>query len=135
MRILFLCVANSTRSQMAEGIARVAFGNLTEVFSAGSHPTMVNSIAIDVMHEIGIDISHHQSKSIESINLASIDIIVTLCKEEICPVILGNQQNYHWPLTDPVNSSLSPEEQRRNFRKVRDELMESIRDLKKSLGF
>lgn len=134
MRILFLCVANSARSQMAEGIARKLFGNAAEIFSAGSQSSYVHPLAVEVMQEIGLDISHQQSKSISSIDLASVDVIVTLCKEEICPIVSGNQQKYHWPLPDPVDLSLSKDEQIVKFRLVRDELKIRIGELKKLLG-
>ena len=88
--ILFLCVANSARSQMAEGLARARFGDRARVQSAGSTPAGVNPIAIDVLAEIGIDITGQTSKSVDAINPASVDIVVTLCAEEVCPAFLGH---------------------------------------------
>ena len=130
MKILFLCVANSARSQMAEGIAHEKFGNDVGILSAGSNPTIVNPLAVEVMQEINIDISNYASKSIDTIDLPSVDIIVMLCAEEICPVVLGNQQKYHWPLPDPSNQLLTRTEQIILFRKVRDELIKRIHELK-----
>ncbi len=132
MKILFLCVANSARSQMAEGIARAELESDVEVLSAGSQPKAVNPLAIEVMHEISIDISHHHAKSIETIDLATIDMVITLCAEEICPVVLGIQQKHHWPLPDPANPSLRHAEQVVLFRQVRDELKKRIAELKET---
>lgn len=88
-RILFLCVANSARSQMAGGLARQLLGSGAEVMSAGSSPSTVNPYAIEVMAEIGIDISGHRSKLVDEIDLNGINLIVTLCTEEVCPVVPG----------------------------------------------
>ncbi|HQY77592.1 MAG TPA: arsenate reductase ArsC [Rhodoferax sp.] len=77
-RILFLCVANSARSQMAEGLGRMLFGKQVEVMSAGSMPKQVNPHAIEVMSEVGIDISRHQSKSVDAIDPATIDMVGVL---------------------------------------------------------
>ena len=87
--ILFLCVANSARSQMAEGIARSLAPPGVKVSSAGSSPASVRPQAIQVLKEIGIDISGHQSKGLDSIDAGSVDAVITLCAEEVCPVFLG----------------------------------------------
>ena len=90
MKILFMCVANSARSQLAEGLARTVFPN-AEIFSAGSEPSKLNPFAVTVMQEIGIDISAHYSKSFEMLSpqfTASIDYVITLCAEEVCPVVV-----------------------------------------------
>ena len=110
-RILFLCVANSARSQMAEGLARRIFGDRSEVISAGSQPSKVNPYAIEAMAEIGIDISGHRSKSVDAIDPAGIDLVITLCAEEICPVFPGRLRRLHWPISDPASAdpSLTPE--------------------------
>lgn len=124
--ILFLCVANSARSQMAEGLARAMFGERVTVQSAGSEPSQVNPYAIEVMREQGIDLSTHRSKSVASIDAASIDIVITLCAEEVCPALLGRAQRLHWPIPDPASSSISAslprEELLTRFRAARDEL-------------
>lgn len=88
-RILFAGVANSARSQMAGGLARHLMGPSVEVISAGANPSSLNPYATDLMAEIGIDISGHRSKSVDEIDLAGIDLIVTLCAEEICPAVPG----------------------------------------------
>ena len=127
-RILFLCVANSARSQMAEGLARQLFGPRAEVMSAGSNPSTVNPYAIEAMAEIGIDISGHRSKLVDEIDLTGIDLIVTLCAEEVCPVVPGRVKRLHWPIRDPASTdpSLTPEDMRDRFRKARDQLKARI---------
>jgi protein-tyrosine-phosphatase/N-acetylglutamate synthase-like GNAT family acetyltransferase len=119
--VLFLCVANSARSQMAEGLARTLFGGLVRVQSAGSHPSRVNPNAIAVMREVGIDISEHRSKSVNEIDSSTVDVVVTLCADEVCPVWPGKLVRVHWPLPDP-SSDDPPEATLDRFRRVRDEL-------------
>ena len=121
-RILFLCVANSARSQMAEGLARALLGDRVEVLSAGSQPTKVNPYAIEAMREVGIDISGHRSKSVDEIDTARLDLVVTLCADEVCPVLPGGTRRLHWPIPDPASTdpALSPEEWRQRFRSARD---------------
>lgn len=104
-RILFLCVANSARSQMAEGLARHILGPQADVMSAGSVPKQVNTHAITAMAEIGIDISRYESKSVDTIDPATIDMVVTLCAEEVCPVLPGKVKRLHWPLADPATTA------------------------------
>jgi arsenate reductase len=120
--ILFLCVANSARSQMAEGLARSLFGDRARVQSAGSQPSRVNPYAIEVMHELGVDLASHTSKSVNAIDPASVDIVITLCAEEVCPVILGKLRRLHWSIPDPASTdpSLSRDEMLRRFRTARD---------------
>jgi arsenate reductase len=93
MKILFLCVENSARSQIAEGIAKKIFGNMADIQSAGSNPSKVHPLAIEVMKEHGIDISGQKSKSIDKIDMADIDWVITLCAEEICPYLGGHASN------------------------------------------
>ena len=122
-RILFLCVANSARSQMAEGLARALLGERAQVQSAGSRPSSVNPYAIEVMRELGIDLSGQRSKSIDEIDVAALDLIVTLCAEEICPVPPPGARRLHWPIPDPASDpGLSPEALRDRFRSARDEI-------------
>jgi arsenate reductase len=87
--LLFLCVANSSRSQMAEGLARRAFGPDVRVQSAGSRATHVNPLAVAVMQESGIDISNQSSKAVDTIDPTTVGLVVTLCAEEVCPAFLG----------------------------------------------
>lgn len=120
--VLFLCVANSARSQMAEGIARsLAPGGVT-VSSAGSQPSRVNPLAIRALDEIGIDIRSHTSKSVDGISPEGVDAVITLCAEEVCPIFLGKARRYHWGLPDPASAGGSDEKQLQAFRTVRDEL-------------
>lgn len=107
-RILFLCVGNSTRSQMAEGLARSLFDQRVEVLSAGSKPSPVNPHAIAVMSETGIDISQQQSRSVATIDTAAIDMVITLCAEEVCPILPGKVQRLHWPIPDPSADLTDP---------------------------
>jgi arsenate reductase (thioredoxin) len=100
--ILFLCVANSARSQIAEGLARQRFGPAARVQSAGSAPSVVNPYAIAVMAEVGVDLSAHRSKSVETIDPATVDVVITLCAEEVCPVFLSSARRLHWPTPDPA---------------------------------
>src|SRR5690348_6359761 len=117
-RILFLCVANSARSQMAEGLARAFFGSEVDVSSAGSQPSKVNPCAIEAMSEVGIDISKQHSKSVSDFDAASVDAVITLCAEEVCPVLPGRVKRIHWPIPDPASNdpSLSAEQMRARFR-------------------
>jgi thioredoxin type arsenate reductase len=128
-KILFLCVANSARSQMAEGLARRILGLDVEVISAGSQPSKVNPHAIDAMAEIGIDISRHRSKSIDKIDLTGIDLVVTLCAEEAgCPVFHGAVRRLHWPIPDPASTgpSVTPDDMRARFQAARDQIKARI---------
>ena len=129
--ILFLCVANSARSQMAEGLARAMFPGL-RVQSAGSRPSRVNPYAIEVLAEAGIDITGRTSKSVETIDPASVDLVITLCAEEVCPLFLGKAERMHWPIPDPASDdpTLSPEDLRARFRAGRDEIRKLLERLK-----
>jgi thioredoxin type arsenate reductase len=127
--ILFLCVANSARSQMAEGIARSLAPPGVKVSSAGSSPASILPQAIQVLNEIGIDISGHRSKGLDSIDAGSVDAVITLCAEEVCPVFLGKAHRLHWGLPDPA-AAIGNEETRLNaFRSVRDELRRRLKIL------
>ncbi len=122
--VLFLCVANSARSQMAEGLARELFGGAVRVRSAGSSPSRVNPYAIQAMSELGIDISAHTSKPVGAIDPGGVDLVITLCAEEVCPVLLSSAPRLHWPLQDPDrgDEELSDEERLQHFRAARDQL-------------
>jgi arsenate reductase len=124
--VLFLCVANSARSQMAEGIARSVVPDGVTVWSAGSRPAAVRQEAITVLREIGIDISRQRSKGVTEIPAAGVDLVVTLCAEEVCPVFLGKAVRLHWGLPDPAAIEGSEEERRAAYRRVRDELRRRI---------
>ena len=130
-RFLFLCVANSARSQMAEGLARQVFpGHLIQ--SAGSRPSHVNPYAIQVLAEIGIDAGSHTSKSVQDIDPETVDLVITLCAEEVCPLFLGKAESLHWPIPDPASDdpALTPEALRARFRAGRDEIKRRLEALK-----
>jgi arsenate reductase (thioredoxin) len=130
--LLFLCVANSARSQMAEGLARARFGDRARIQSAGSTPAGVNPLAVEVLAEIGVDISSQWSKSVESIDPASVDVVITLCTEEVCPVFLSQARRLHWPMPDPT--AAPPEERHRRFRDVRDAIASRLAELDRDVG-
>lgn len=127
-RILFLCVANSARSQMAEGLARSILGDRAIVGSAGSAPTSLNSYAVEVMREIGVDIAHQAAKSVAAVEIEVVDLAVTLCMEEVCPERPGRMRRLHWPVADPEagDPSLKPEDLRARFRTARDQIKARI---------
>ncbi|HZY04494.1 MAG TPA: arsenate reductase ArsC [Anaeromyxobacteraceae bacterium] len=120
--VLFLCVANSARSQMAEGIARSLAPAGVTISSAGSAPSRLNPLAVKALDEIGIDIRGQHSKSMDEVPTDGVDAVVTLCAEEVCPVFLGKAMRVHWGLPDPVRAGEPEGEQLRRFREVRDEL-------------
>jgi arsenate reductase len=130
-RILFLCVANSARSQMAEGLARQILGARAEVSSAGSNPAPVNPHAVSAMNEIGIDIGDQHSKSVDTIDIPGLDLVVTLCAEEVCPILPRGVRRVHWPILDPA-AQASGEPQER-FRAARDVIRANIRALAETL--
>lgn len=129
--ILFLCVANSARSQMAEGLARMLLGDEVPVQSAGSEPSTLNPYAVEVMNEIGVDISTHTSKSVRAIDPDTVDTVITLCAEEVCPVFLGKARRLHWPIPDPASEdpSIPREEMLARFRTARDTIREKLEGL------
>jgi thioredoxin type arsenate reductase len=121
-KVLMLCVHNSSRSQMAEGFARVMAPPEAVVWSAGTRPTRVHPMAIQVMKEIGIDISEQSSKHLDQVPWREADTVVTVCGEgeAECPMVSGNVRRLHWPLPDP---SAAPEASRLEaYREVRDGL-------------
>jgi arsenate reductase len=129
--LLFLCVANSARSQMAEGLARQLLGDRARVMSAGSEPATVNPYAIEVMRELGMDLGAHRSKSVQGIDPAGVDTVITLCAEEVCPVFLGSARRLHWPIPDPASKdpSIPRDVMLERFRTARDTLREKIATL------
>ena len=120
--VLFLCVANSARSQLAEGIARFLAPPGVAVWSAGSQPTRVRPEAIAALAEIGVNISHHRSKAVSDIPAAEVDTVITLCGEEECPVFLGRARRLHWGLPDPAGVGGSEADRVDAFRRTRDQL-------------
>lgn len=123
-RILFICTANAARSQMAEGLLRARYGDRYEVFSAGTRQSKVSTRAILVMQEIGIDISHHRSKTLADFNGESFDCAITLCDNAhaACPIVPGAKKTIHRAFFDPHLLQGSDEEILAVYRKVRDEI-------------
>jgi protein-tyrosine-phosphatase len=122
--VLFLCVANSARSQMAEGIARSLAGTETEIFSAGSSPSRIHPLAVEALAELGIDARGQHSKGLDEIPTEKIDVAITLCAEEACPAWLGRARGVHWALPDPAGPGEGSIDE---FRTVRDMLVERLR--------
>jgi len=120
--ILLLCIHNSARSQMAEGFARAMAPEGAEVWSAGSQPTKVHPLAIEVMKEVGIDISAQTSKSLDDVPWREADTVVTLCgeAEEVCPNVAAEVRRVFWPLPDPASAPVA--KRLETFREVRDEI-------------
>jgi arsenate reductase (thioredoxin) len=123
-RVLFICTANAARSQMAEGLLRAKYGDRFEVFSAGTHPSRVSTRAIRVMKEIGIDISHHRSKSIDEMSGKTFDLAVTLCDHasQVCPVMTCAKKTIHHGFPDPHLTLGIEDDLSEGYRRVRDEI-------------
>ncbi len=124
--VLFLCVANSARSQMAEGLARTLAPQGYRFWSAGSEPGTLPPLAVAVMKEQGIDISHQRAKGLPAIPLGEVNTIVTLCAEEVCPVAPGNVRRLHWALPDPARATGTDAERLAAFRATRDALKDLL---------
>jgi thioredoxin type arsenate reductase len=120
--ILFLCVANSARSQIAEGLARRLASPGVRVLSAGSEPGTINPLAVQVLAEVGVDASSQHSKGLDAIPLDDVSLVVTLCAEEVCPLFPRPVRKLHWPLPDPARAGGTDAERLAAFRAVRDEL-------------
>lgn len=127
-RVLFLCTHNSARSQMAEGLLRALGGDRFDVQSAGTEATGVRPLAIEVMREVGIDISKQTSKTLDPLLNDHFDRVVTVCDDanESCPVFPNATERLHWSLPDPSRATGSTEDQLAVYRTVRDELRSRI---------
>ncbi len=130
LRILFLCTHNSARSQLAEAIARRLGGDNVAVFSAGSQPSQLHPLTIELLEELGVDPSQHRSKSIDEFAGQTFDYIITVCDRvrDHCPTFPGNPKQIHWSFPDPTAIE-DPFEQRRSFQRVRRELETRVRYL------
>jgi len=123
--ILILCTGNSCRSHLAEGILRAAAEGVVEVASAGSKPAgYVHPLAVQVMREIGIDISGHHSKHLNEFLTQDVETVITVCgnADQVCPTFPGQVNRYHWGFDDPARAAGTEEEQLAVFRRVRDEI-------------
>lgn len=129
IRVLILCTGNSARSQMAEGLLRHDGGESFKVESAGVEPTAVKPEAIEVMSEIGLDISGHRSKSIDEFVGREFEYVITVCDNanERCPAFPGNVERIHWSFEDPATAIGDEGERLAVFRRVRDEIRERLR--------
>ncbi len=130
-RVIFLCTHNSARSQMAEGMLRAWGGARFEAFSAGTIKTQLRDEAVEVMREIGVDISAQQSKAIDQLAGRRFDRLVTVCDEarEACPTLPGVREQQHWQIDDPSAVTGTREQRVDAFRRARDELAERVRAL------
>ncbi len=123
--ILILCTGNSCRSHLAEGLLRRALGDLADVQSAGSNPSgYVHPLAIEVMREVGIDISGHRSKHMNGFLNQRVETVITVCgnADQACPTYPGQVNRYHWGFDDPAHATGSDSEKLAVFRRVRDEI-------------
>ena len=132
--VLFLCVANSARSQMAEALGRARFGEAVRVQSAGSAPSRLNPYAARALAELGIDPSDLHSKHVDTIDPEGVDLVITLCAEEECPLFLGKARRLSWAMPDPdrKHEDLSDEERLQHFRVARDAIAARIEALAQS---
>ena len=135
MRILFLCTGNSCRSQMAEGFARHLADDRVEILSAGTEAHGKNPRAITAMAEVGIDISDQESTRLTEDMLEGCELVVTVCghADEHCPVLPAGTRRVHWPLPDPAKASGSEDQITEQFRQVRDDIEQRVRELIHSL--
>jgi len=116
---------------MAEGLARKLFSDRVLVQSAGSEPSTVNPYAVEVMRELGIDLTTHHSKSVQSIDPATVHTVITLCAEEVCPLFLAQARRLHWPIPDPASQdpSIPREQMLSRFRAARDSIRDKLERL------
>lgn len=129
--ILFMCVANSARSQIAEGLAKQILAGWANIESAGSQPSKVNPLALRALREVDIDASTQYSKSCDELPkgfIDSLDYVITLCEEETCPVLISKAKKLHWPLPDPAKVVGSEGEALSAFRAVRGDLSKRLDD-------
>ena len=136
VRVLFLCVHNSARSQMAEGMLREWGRDRFEAHSAGNEAAVVRPLAIQAMADVGIDISHQRSKHVDEYAGQRFDFAVTVCDDsrESCPYFPGATKQLHWSFPDPSAAVGSDEERLAVFRQVRDDIARSVRDFIDTLG-
>jgi arsenate reductase len=138
-RVLFLCTGNSCRSQMAEGWARHLLADQIEPHSAGIERHGLNPLAVKVMAEAGVDISHHRSKTVAELGDLAFDYVITVCghANETCPVFPGKTTRIYVGFDDPprlAKDAKSEEEAMGHYRRVRDEIRAFIEQLPRQLG-
>jgi arsenate reductase len=130
-RVLFMCIHNAARSQMAEGLFMHLYGDNFDVYSAGSDPQKVDPLAIECMKEIGIDISNYRSKSLKEFEGQEFDYVITVCGNpyNACPFFAGGIKYFKQPFEDPSSFEGTEEGKLELFKKVRDELKFWLEDL------
>lgn len=137
-RILFMCVANSARSQLAEALARHIFGDNAVIQSAGSEPKNVNPFAVQALQEIGVPVDHMVSKGISDLDpefLPEIDLVITLCADEVCPILPSRgAKRLHWPYPDPAGVQGSDANKLEKFRETRDLIRKRVIELAIHMG-
>lgn len=133
-RVLILCTGNSARSQMAEGLLRDMAGDRFEVSSAGVAPSSVRPEAIEVMREIGIDISGHRSKPVDKFTGQQFDYVITVCENanQQCPMFPGKFERIHWSIDDPAEATGDEDARLGAFRTARDELRARLKTFQES---
>lgn len=139
LKVLFLCTGNSCRSQMAEGWARHLKSSELEPYSAGIETHGLNPNAVNVMAEVGVDISGHESKHVDSLSDVELDYVVTVCDSaaESCPMFRGNAKVVYHSFDDPprlARDAKSEEEALNHYRRVRDEIKAFVETLPEALG-
>lgn len=127
-RVLFLCIGNSARSQMAEALLWLIAGDQFDVHSAGTHPAGLNPMTVEVMKELGVDMQQYRSKNVTEVLEESFDDVITVCDQakETCPVFPHARNLRHWSFKDPA--AAHPDARREVFRQVRDEIAGQIRE-------
>ena len=128
LKVLFLCTENACRSQMAEGLVNHDLAGQVQAFSAGVRPSRVNARAIQVMAELGIDISHHRSKSVDDLANEQFDLVITVCDQaqQQCPIFPGDTEVMHVGFPDPAKATGTEEKILTAFRRVRDALRDEL---------
>lgn len=131
LKVLFLCVHNSARSQMAEGLLNHFYGDRYQAFSAGSEPRSVQPRAVQVMAELGIDISRQRSKSLKEFHGQYFDLVVSTCEQArgACPLFPSDAEKLYWDLPDPAQAEGDEEEKLTAYRRVREELKRLIGEM------
>jgi len=126
--IIFICVANSARSQMAEGLTRQSAPPGVEVYSAGSKPGTLNPYAVRVLRELDIDIAHHRPKGFDNVPIAMADFIITLCAEEECPYVASAARRLSWAMPDPAAGAGDEQAKLAAFRTTRDDILGRLQE-------
>ncbi len=135
LKVLFLCTGNSCRSQMAQGLANHYKADQIEAYSAGTNPCYVHPKAVEVMAEIGIDISHHTSKHLNDLRDINFDYVITVCDnaKQNCPLYIGSAKKLHKSFPDPASPADDPRQKLENFRRVRDMIKNFVLTLPEAL--